>query len=118
MVCMSKYVNVAEIKQTRLGSGQPVLTVSDLHIPIDGRLRCSFVCQGASISSLWQEYEDGQTPEAKLVKDFDKVVCLIMLCGVACLPKLYIPCQCVCSLRSLAHQLDVLSILMSSTEKM
>lgn len=27
---------------------------------------------GSSIPALWQEYEDAQTPEAKLVKDFDK----------------------------------------------
>ena len=28
---------------------------------------------GTSIRSLWQEYEDAETTEAKLVKDFDKV---------------------------------------------
>ena len=25
------------------------------------------------MEALWHEYEQGQTPEAKLVKDFDKV---------------------------------------------
>jgi putative hydrolase of HD superfamily len=28
---------------------------------------------GTSIRALWQEYEDAETPEAKLVKDFDKL---------------------------------------------
>jgi hypothetical protein len=35
---------------------------------------CSLAISGAgtTMRSLWQEYEDAQTPEAKLVKDFDK----------------------------------------------
>jgi 5'-deoxynucleotidase YfbR-like HD superfamily hydrolase len=28
---------------------------------------------GEEIAQLWREYEQGQTPEARLVKDFDKV---------------------------------------------
>ena len=38
------------------------------------RRRCDFgkISVGSSIPALWQEYEDAQTPEAKLVKDFDK----------------------------------------------
>lgn len=33
---------------------------------------------GQEIEALWQEYEDGQTAEAVMVKDFDKVsaICL------------------------------------------
>lgn len=27
---------------------------------------------GQEVEALWQEYEDGQTAEAMLVKDFDK----------------------------------------------
>lgn len=29
------------------------------------------------IHSLWQEYEDGQTPEARMVKDLDKTEMLL-----------------------------------------
>ncbi len=32
---------------------------------------------GSEIQELWQEYEAGQTPEANLVKDFDKVCVVI-----------------------------------------
>ncbi len=28
---------------------------------------------GQEIEALWQEYEDGKSPEALMVKDFDKV---------------------------------------------
>lgn len=31
------------------------------------------------VRELWQEYENNSTPEAKLVKDFDKVCKLKML---------------------------------------
>ena len=30
-------------------------------------------CPGHEIEALWQEYEDGRSPEALMVKDFDKV---------------------------------------------
>jgi 5'-deoxynucleotidase YfbR-like HD superfamily hydrolase len=29
---------------------------------------------GEEIEELWREYEEGQTPAAQLVKDFDKVL--------------------------------------------
>lgn len=28
---------------------------------------------GQEVEALWQEYEDGKSPEALMVKDFDKV---------------------------------------------
>lgn len=31
------------------------------------------VNSGQEIEALWQEYEDGKSPEALIVKDFDKV---------------------------------------------
>lgn len=31
------------------------------------------VTAGQEIEALWQEYEDGKSPEALMVKDFDKV---------------------------------------------
>ena len=33
----------------------------------------TFSSAGQEIEALWQEYEEGKTPEALLVKDFDKV---------------------------------------------
>ena len=30
-------------------------------------------CPGQEIEALWQEYEDGRSPEALMVKDFDEV---------------------------------------------
>lgn len=32
------------------------------------------------VEALWHEYEDGATPEALLVKDFDKVRNLVRIC--------------------------------------
>lgn len=38
------------------------------------------------IRVLWEEYEAGATPEAKLVKDFDKVCChIILICLSLCM---------------------------------
>lgn len=32
------------------------------------------------VGSLWREYEAGQSPEARLVKDFDKLEMIIQVC--------------------------------------
>ena len=38
--------------------------------------RAAWYHAGQEIESLWQEYEDGKSPEALMVKDFDKVLFL------------------------------------------
>ena len=39
------------------------------------------VISGREIEALWQEYEDGKSPEALMIKDFDKV-CPIALASL------------------------------------
>ena len=46
-------------------------------------MNCIFT--GEEIKELFEEYEEGQTPEALLVKDFDKVGNLLVRTTVDCL---------------------------------
>jgi 5'-deoxynucleotidase YfbR-like HD superfamily hydrolase len=41
------------------------------------RPQCPQPPAAADISELWHEYEAGETPEANLVKDFDKLEMII-----------------------------------------
>lgn len=45
----------------------------------------SCIFTGEEIKKLFEEYEEGQTPEALLVKDFDKVGNLLVCTALDCL---------------------------------
>ena len=56
--------------------------------PVLAHFHDSCTCAGREVEQLWQEYESASSPEAMLVKDFDKVC-------MCCFPQRFTSCFCM-----------------------